>query len=132
MCGICGTVAFSRLTSPEVAHLRVMAMLRSLAHRGPDATGQTDVELAVLGATRLAIRGLNNQLNQPITDAESGVIAVCNGEIDNHRELGRWLADRGRRVQQETDVGGIPGPYLELGARFWTSVAGAGVRAEWS
>ena len=96
MCGICGNVALSSLTSPDAAHLRVKAMLRSLSHRGPDATRQVDTDLAVLGATRLAIRGLTDQLNQPMVDAESGVIAVCNGEIDNHRELGRWLAERGR------------------------------------
>src|SRR5258705_11658618 len=106
MCGICGNVAFSSLTSPEAAHLRVTAMLRSLSHRGPDATSQVASEFAVLGATRLAIRGLNDQPNQPITDAESGGITVCNGDIDNHRELRRWLEERGRPVQQETDVAG--------------------------
>jgi len=47
MCGICGTVAFSSLTSPEAAHLRVTSMLRSLSHRGPDATSQVASEFAV-------------------------------------------------------------------------------------
>jgi len=131
MCGICGDVAFSSLTSPEAAHLRVMAMLRSLSHRGPDATRQVNIDLAVLGATRLAIRGLNEQLNQPMADAESGVIAVCNGEIDNHRELGRWLAERGRPVQQETDVAVIPGLYLELGEAFARRLVGAFAIAVW-
>jgi asparagine synthase (glutamine-hydrolysing) len=131
MCGICGNVVLSSLASPEAAHLRVMAMLRSLSHRGPDATGQTDTEFAVLGATRLAVRGLNDQVSQPIADAESGVIAVCNGEIDNHRELARWLADRGRRVQQETDVAVIPGLYLELGEAFASRLVGAFAIAVW-
>jgi asparagine synthase (glutamine-hydrolysing) len=131
MCGICGNVAFSRLTSPEAAHLRVMAMLRSLSHRGPDATGQVAIDFAVLGATRLAIRGLNDQPNQPILDAESGVITVCNGEIDNHRELSRWLAERGRPVQQETDVAVIPGLYLELGEAFASRLVGAFAIAVW-
>jgi asparagine synthase (glutamine-hydrolysing) len=108
-----------------------MAMLRSLSHRGPDATGQVNIELAVLGATRLAIRGLSDHLNQPIVDAESGVIAVCNGEIDNHRELSRWLAERGRPVQQETDVAVIPGLYLELGEAFARQLAGAFAIAVW-
>ena len=101
MCGICGNVAFSSLRAPDAAHLRVKAMLQSLSHRGPDATRQVDTDLAVLGATRLAIRGLTERLNQPIADAESGVIAVCNGEIDNHRELRRWAEQGGRLVQQE-------------------------------
>jgi asparagine synthase (glutamine-hydrolysing) len=131
MCGICGNVAFSSLTSPEAAYLRVSAMLRSLSHRGPDATGQVAMGFAVFGATRLAIRGLNDQPNQPITDAESGVITVCNGEIDNHRELRGWLAERGRPVQQETDVAVIPGLYLELGEAFARRLVGAFAIAVW-
>src|SRR5215470_15915145 len=131
MCGICGNVAFSSLTSPDAARLRVKAMLGSLSHRGPDATGQVDTDLAILGATRLAIRGLTDQLNQPMVDSKSGVIAVCNGEIDNHRELARWLADRGRPVQQEADIAVIPGLYLELGEAFARRLAGAFAIALW-
>jgi asparagine synthase (glutamine-hydrolysing) len=106
-------------------------MLESLSHRGPDATGQVDTDLAVFGATRLAIRGLTDQPNQPMADAKSGVIAVCNGEIDNHRELARWLADRGRPVQKETDIAVIPGLYLELGEAFATRLVGAFAIAVW-
>ena len=130
MCGICGNVAFSSLTSSGAADLRVTAMLRSLSHRGPDATGQVAIEFGVLGATRLAIRGLDKP-NQPITDVESGVITVCNGEIDNHRELSRWLTERGRPVQQETDVAVIPGLYLELGEAFAKRLVGAFAIAVW-
>ncbi|MDB6109386.1 MAG: asparagine synthetase, glutamine-hydrolyzing, partial [Pedosphaera sp.] len=99
MCGICGTVAFAGLADPEATRLRVEAMLQSLAHRGPDDLGKVATELAVLGATRLAIRGLDDG-RQPIVDAETGIVTVCNGEIDNHRELRRWLAERGRPVQR--------------------------------
>ncbi len=106
-------------------------MLRSLSHRGPDATSQVDTDLAVFGATRLAIRGLTDQFNQPMVDAASGVIAVCNGEIDNHRELRRWLAERSRPVQQETDVAVIPGLYLELGEAFAKRLVGAFAIAVW-
>ncbi|MGA7274358.1 MAG: asparagine synthase (glutamine-hydrolyzing) [Candidatus Udaeobacter sp.] len=131
MCGICGNIAFSNLRSPDAGHLRIKAMLRSLSHRGPDATGQVDTDLAILGATRLAIRGLSDPLNQPMVDAESGVIAVCNGEIDNYRELACWLADRGRPVQQETDIAVIPGLYLELGEAFARRLVGAFAIAVW-
>src|SRR5690242_20374135 len=131
MCGICGYVAFSKVTSSEGAHVRVKAMLESLSHRGPDYTDQVDTDLAVLGATRLAIRGLTDQPNQPMADAKSGVIAVCNGEIDNHRELALWLADRGRPVQKETDVAVIPGLYLELGEAFARRLVGAFAIAVW-
>src|SRR5438552_14408213 len=131
MCGICGNVAFSHLSFPDAARLGVKAMLRSLSHRGPDATGQVETDLAILGATRLAIRGLTDQTNQPMADAKSGVIAVCNGEIDNHRELARWLADRGRPVQKEMDVAVIPGLYLELGEAFAKRLVGAYAIAVW-
>jgi asparagine synthase (glutamine-hydrolysing) len=131
MCGICGHVSFSKLTPREAAHLRVKAMLGALSHRGPDATYQLETECAVLGATRLAIRGLTEQSNQPIADQESGVIAVCNGEIDNHRELRRWLAERGRPVRQETDIAVIPGIYLELGEAFVSRLVGAFAIAVW-
>src|SRR5215469_14778700 len=131
MCGIAGYVAFSELTSREVAHDRVKAMLGSLSHRGPDASCQLDTESAVLGATRLAIRGLTERLNQPIADPESGVMAVCNGEIDNHHELRRWLAERGRPVQDKTDIEVIPGLYLELGEAFVKRLVGAFAIAVW-
>ena len=130
MCGICGGVSFSNLSDPAATRLRVEAMLRSLSHRGPDDVGLVATESAVLGVTRLAIRGLSDA-NQPITDPASGVMAVCNGEIDNHRELRRWLAERGRPVRQETDVAVIPGLYFELGEAFVSRLVGAFAIAVW-
>ena len=124
MCGICGYVSFSQgLLGPEAAG-RVEAMLGALAHRGPDASALHAAGSAVLGATRLAIRGLVDG-RQPLVDGASGVVAVCNGEIDNYRELKAWLAERGRPVAQATDVAVIPGLYLELGEAFPEVLVGA-------
>jgi asparagine synthase (glutamine-hydrolysing) len=128
MCGICGYVSFRHVADggalgPEAAG-RVEAMLGALAHRGPDASALLAAGPAVLGATRLAIRGLVDG-RQPLVDAASGVVAVCNGEIDNYRELKAWLAERGRPVAQATDVAVIPGLYLELGERFPEVMVGA-------
>jgi len=131
MCGICGNVAFSSLDASEIARLRVKAMLQSLSHRGPDAVGLADTELAVLGATRLAIRGLDEEVNQPMVDEQNHIIAVCNGEIDNHGALRRWLAERGRPVKRQTDVAVIPGLYLELGEAFVNKLVGAFAIAVW-
>lgn len=131
MCGICGYVAFNNPTSREVTHARVKAMLEALSHRGPDATRQMDTESAFFGVTRLSIRALSERLNQPIADPESGVIAVCNGEIDNHHELRRWLAKRGRPVHYKTDIAVIPGLYLELGKAFASRLVGAFAIAVW-
>jgi asparagine synthase (glutamine-hydrolysing) len=128
MCGICGYVSFRHVADgsrlgPEAAG-RVEAMLGALAHRGPDASALFAAGPAVLGATRLAIRGLADG-RQPLVDGASGVVAVCNGEIDNYRELKAWLAERGRPVAQATDVAVIPGLYLELGERFPEVLVGA-------
>lgn len=110
--------------------MRVNAMLQALSHRGPDDVGLNASDSAVLGATRLAIRG-GDDGRQPMVDAASGVVAVCNGEIDNHQELRGWLAERGRPVQQATDVAVIPGLYLELGAAFAEKLVGAFAIAIW-
>ncbi len=124
MCGICGIVNISGERQPESVRLRVNAMLQALSHRGPDDVGLNASECAVLGATRLAIRG-GDDGRQPMIDAASGVVAVCNGEIDNHKELRKWLAERGRPVKQATDVAVIPGMYLELGEAFAEKLVGA-------
>ncbi len=105
-------------------------MLQALSHRGPDDVGLYAFESAALGATRLAIRG-GDDGRQPMVDKASGVVAVCNGEIDNHKELRRWLAERGRPVSQATDVAVIPGMYLELGEAFAEKLIGAFAIAIW-
>ena len=105
-------------------------MLDSLAHRGPDASRQFTTELAALGITRLTIRGLE-ECSQPMHDPESGVVALCNGEIDNHQELRQWLAERGRPVHHQTDVAVIPGLFLELGEDFARKMVGAFAVAVW-
>jgi asparagine synthase (glutamine-hydrolysing) len=130
MCGICGIVSIAGARQPESVRLRVHAMLQALSHRGPDDVGLNASESAVLGATRLAIRG-GHDGRQPMIDAASGVVAVCNGEIDNHKELRKWLAERGRPVKQATDVAVIPGMYLELGAAFAEKLVGAFAIAVW-
>src|ERR1043166_6457482 len=130
MCGICGTVALEGWLDRGTARERVEAMLQALSHRGNDELGKAVTESAILGATRLAIRGLKDG-TQPLVDSQSGVVAVCNGEIDNHRELRAWLAERGRSVPAETDVAVIPGLYLELGADFVSRLAGSFAVALW-
>jgi asparagine synthetase B (glutamine-hydrolysing) len=130
MCGICGIVSIAGERPTETDRLRVAAMLQALSHRGPDDLSQHEAATAILGATRLAIRG-GEDGRQPMVDAATGVVAVCNGEIDNHQDLRRWLAERGRPVTQATDVAVIPGLYLELGPNFAEKLTGAFAIALW-
>jgi asparagine synthase (glutamine-hydrolysing) len=130
MCGVCGIIPLGPLFVSTQAQSRVAGMMKALAHRGPDDSGWAASDTAVLGATRLAIRGLASG-KQPIVHSESGIVAVCNGEIDNHRELRRWLLDHGRVIKSETDVAVIPELYLELGEKFVDRLQGVFAIALW-
>jgi len=77
-----------------------------------------------------AIRGFKRrQANRLLTG--HGVMMACNGEIDNHLELREWLIDRGRTVEQSTDVAVIPAMYLKLGDAFVERLKGAFAIAIW-
>lgn len=130
MCGICGIVAFGDPASDRERRAAVDAMVMALRHRGPDARGHGGDRQARLGIARLAIRGLTNG-DQPVIDAASGVVVVCNGEIDNHEELRVWLRAHGRETPEGADVAVLPGLYLELGASFVERLAGAFAIAIW-
>ncbi len=122
MCGIGGFVAGPR-REDEPGEDRVEALLRWLSHRGPDGHAWLRSGRALFGATRLAIRSPADGV-QPIFDEASGVLAVCNGEIDNHRALRSWLAARGRSVTSAVDVAVLPALYLELGPDFVSRLEG--------
>jgi asparagine synthase (glutamine-hydrolysing) len=124
MCGICGLVVLEGVVEDNSMLQQVNRMVDALMHRGPDDTGIDSDHSAVFGMTRLAIRGLSDG-KQPIVDDNTGVMMVCNGEIDNHHELRKWLLDRGRIVEQSTDVAVIPALYLELGEAFVERLKGA-------
>ena len=130
MCGVCGIAAPGGGLDLAWADHHVRAMIDALAHRGPDDAGVHRAGAAVIGATRLAIRGLADG-RQPMVDEGSGVVVVCNGEIDNHASLRSWLEARGRAVRSSTDVAVIPGLYLELGDCFAERLAGAFAIAIW-
>lgn len=143
MCGICGIVIPGTISHPGdvpetdggirssmAAGPAVTAMIDALMHRGPDESGIHEAAGSVLGATRLAIRGIAGG-HQPILDAATGVAVVCNGEIDNSEELRAWLETRGRRVELAADVAVLPGLYLESGERFVEELVGAFAIALW-
>lgn len=131
MCGICGIVDIAegnRLAGGERS--RVVAMLHAMRHRGPDGAACLARGAAVMAANRLAIRELD-ALQPPLLEYDDGVIVACNGEIDNHRELRRMLAARGRGGLPATDVGVIAPLYLEQGAGFLEALRGVFALALW-
>lgn len=84
MCGIAGLVSGDHL-KPSV----LMAMTKSLRHRGPDGQGMWfDKALGVgLVQTRLSVLDLSEAGKQPMISTCQRYIMSYNGEIYNHREL---------------------------------------------
>ena len=130
MCGICGIVATAREGPPPSAERRAAAMLHLLTHRGPHESRLEALPTGSIGATRLAIRGVDNG-SQPMVDAATGVVVACNGEIDNHAELRARLAARGHRIALDTDIAVIPALYLEYGDAFPEHMVGSFAAAVW-
>jgi len=130
MCGICGIVNLAPPFNRQRAIEHVQRMVNAVAHRGPDESGIYDDDRVVLGATRLAIRGLKSG-RQPIQDPATGIVAVCNGEIDNHRELRSFLESKGYQIPLSTDVAVLPPLYDLLGDRCVEQLVGAFALALW-
>jgi asparagine synthase (glutamine-hydrolysing) len=99
MCGIAGFAGRAPGREQEL----VEAMLAKLVHRGPDARGSRTGAGWALGARRLAIIDLATG-DQPVADENGEVVAVCNGEIYNYRELREELLARGHHLSSVGDT----------------------------
>jgi asparagine synthase (glutamine-hydrolysing) len=89
MCGIAGFVDLRNRES--VAALRATARLMggTLAHRGPDDSGEwADADAGVaLGHRRLSVVDLSPHGHQPMVSACGRYVIVFNGEIYNYRDV---------------------------------------------
>ncbi|MCU1378809.1 MAG: Asparagine synthase, glutamine-hydrolyzing [Acidimicrobiales bacterium] len=112
MCGIAGVFEYA---SGRAADASVVgAMLASIVHRGPDDRGlHVDREVA-LGSRRLAIIDIAGG-HQPMANEDGSVVAVCNGEIYNYRELAERLRRRGHRIATTSDTEVLVHLYEDLG-----------------
>ena len=75
-------------------------MNAALVRRGPDSEGCFVGEGVGLAMRRLAIIDLAGG-EQPVSTEDGAVVAVCNGEIYNYRELRAGLVAGGRRLRGE-------------------------------
>jgi asparagine synthase (glutamine-hydrolysing) len=112
MCGIAGVVWKQ---GPDAA--LVPAMTRRLAHRGPDDEQLWQDERVALGFRRLSIVDPAHG-RQPVLDEDGAVIAVCNGEIYNHRAHRIVLRCAGHRFRSDGDAEVIPHLYEAQGEDF--------------
>ncbi len=98
MCGIVGFTHPGRDSKGVLA-----AMMETLAHRGPDASGLHVDENIALGHRRLAVIDLEGGA-QPRIDEETGDALVFNGEIYGYRELAEGLRNDGASLKDHSDT----------------------------
>lgn len=100
MCGIAGIVG------PAAGQHRASldAMVRALAHRGPDGRGETSFPDCLLGHTRLSVIDVERGV-QPMHTPDGHTAVVFNGEIYGYRTLRSALRpDYPFRTESDTEV----------------------------
>ena len=113
MCGVGGWIGH-KANDKRVAN----DMAHALHHRGPDGQGIWADQDATLVHTRLSIIDLSPAGAQPVSNENSTVWCVFNGEIYNHRELRHRLERIGHRFRGHSDSEILPHLYEEEGSRF--------------
>lgn len=108
MCGIAGYFGATR--SPMV----LAAMVRKLAHRGPDGEGFHSSAPVHMGMRRLSIIDLQGG-DQPVYSEDKTLAIVFNGEIYNYREERENLIRKGHRFSTRSDTEVILKLYEEYG-----------------
>lgn len=124
MCGITGIIAKS---SPEYSE-RVSAMMRSLEHRGPDASGLAVFKNCTLGHRRLSIVDIATG-SQPMHNVNKTVAVTFNGEIYGYQEIKKKLSCYPFRTASDTEV--IIALYETHGENFVKELPGAFAFALW-
>ncbi|MCX7801273.1 MAG: asparagine synthase (glutamine-hydrolyzing) [Fimbriimonadales bacterium] len=102
MCGICGWLSFESPTEADP----VVRMRDRMASRGPDAAGlwRSADGHACFGHRRLAILGLTEAGNQPMSTSDGRWTIVFNGEIYNFQALAKELEKDGAVFRTGTDT----------------------------
>ncbi len=113
MCGICGIIH----DDPDRPIDRdiLAAMNATMVHRGPDDEGRYVGRGAGLAMRRLSIIDVAGG-HQPMLSEEGSVVAVCNGELYNFREIRSELEGRGHAFRTHSDAEILPHLYGEVGA----------------
>lgn len=99
MCGIAGLLTSRGLPAERDA---LEAMIAAIGHRGPDQTGVVTRGSLGLAAARLSIVDPTTAGAQPFVDEHAAL--TFNGEIYNHRDLGRRLEDLGVAFRGRSDT----------------------------
>jgi asparagine synthase (glutamine-hydrolysing) len=115
---MCGIAALILKTRDEKFDSRLRAMVKMLAHRGPDASGVhvTVASQEGLGHTRLSILDLEKG-KQPFRDPISGMTLVYNGEIYNYRDIRKKLIAQGMSFSTDCDTEVVLKAFVAYGPK---------------
>ncbi|MEO6069473.1 MAG: asparagine synthase B [Chitinophagaceae bacterium] len=120
MCGIIGV--FDLKKPSEDLRSQAIQMSRKQRHRGPDWSGTFATDKAILVHERLAIVDPTSG-KQPLLSADGQLALAVNGEIYNHRELEKNLAQPYTFLTQ-SDCEVILALYREKGIHFLDDLNG--------
>jgi asparagine synthase (glutamine-hydrolysing) len=112
MCGIAGVIYFDQKRFVEPAILKSMSDI--IVHRGPDDEGFYVHENIGFSFRRLSIIDINLG-HQPLSNSDSSLWIVFNGEIYNFRELRKDLQKCGYVFNTNSDTEVIINLYREYG-----------------
>jgi len=111
MCGIFGIIHFD---GTPVSVNTLSHMGNRMVHRGPDDDGYLIRDTVGIGMRRLSIIDLVGG-QQPISNENSDIHIVLNGEIYNYLELRAELVERGHNFSTNSDVEVVLHLYEEMG-----------------
>jgi asparagine synthase (glutamine-hydrolysing) len=128
MCGICGIFEYERRSDipGEVVH----RMNQTMIHRGPDDGGVFVGPGIGLGHRRLSIIDLAGG-HQPMSNEDSTLWVLLNGEIYNYPELRAELVQGGHKFATKSDTEAIVHLYEDYGERCFAKLRGMFSIAIW-
>lgn len=122
MCGIAGIYQNSIISPKETNKPQVESMLRTMQHRGPDASGTFSFDNICIGHTRLSILDTSSAGNQPMHYKDLSI--VFNGEIYNYIELKNDLKILGHEFISSSDTEVILHAFDEWGIESFKKFRG--------
>ena len=125
MCGIAG---WYRRQGRPVSETLVTAQCDSIRHRGPDDSGVSVEGDFGFGMRRLSILDVSGG-HQPMVSPDRRVQIIFNGEIYNHQEVRKSLADYPFRTHCDTET--ILAAFLRWGNEAWPKLEGMFAVAVW-
>jgi len=113
---VCGIAAIFGIAGKPVDRAAIDRMTESLAHRGPNDSGNFLEGSVGLGFRRLAILDLSPTGHQPMVSDDGRYVIIFNGEIYNYVELREELVDAGYRFRSTGDSEVLLNAYRHWGA----------------